>query len=119
MIHVEPDTQRLVAISLKTEYVPAGRTALPPGHPPGREESSSRLPCPAHPSPRDKIPRNTPFTFPTRKPMCTGRQEEAQRAVKENEEMTLEMQVSKFNGPIKDSKIVKIGSSFKICKVKT
>lgn len=76
-IHVELDAQRLAAISLHTERVPAGRTALPPGRPPGREDSSSHLPCPAHPSSHGKIPRNTPFTLPSRRPICTVRREEA------------------------------------------
>lgn len=79
LIHVELDTQRLAAISLKTEYVPAGRTALPPGHPPRGEESHSHLSLPAPPSPHNGSPRNTPFIFLSRRPMCTEKQEEAGR----------------------------------------
>ena len=77
LIHVELDTQRLVAVSPETVCVPAGRTALPPGHPPGGEESSSHLTSPAHPHLRMTFLETSPLTFPPRRLICTERREKA------------------------------------------
>ena len=62
MVRVELAAQRLVAISLGTERVPAGRSTLPPDHPPGPEEGGSDLTALAHLSPIPVRNRNKPLT---------------------------------------------------------